>query len=383
MHIGFLLTEYPHPKVNTTCGGIGTATHNVVLGLLKKGHSVSVFVYGQDKTETVLKDNFTLYKIAKNTYKFFGWYFYRRQLNRYINSLLNDKKITVLEAPDWGGITAFMNFKIPVVLRLHGSDTYFCHLENRPQKWKNYYFEKQAYKKADAVIAVSHYTLKITEELFGKKQMATVIPNGLFLDNFLQTSNHKVAGNFVLYFGSLVRKKGILELAQIFNELITINKKAKLLVVGRDVKDIFENQSMLFMLKNKLSAKALENFEYKGVLPYDKMKETIEKAAVCVFPSLAESFGMVTIEAMALKKAVVNTNYPWAKEIITDGETGYLEDPKNHKAFAEKINTLLTDESLCAGFGEKASAHVRANFSINKIIDKNLNFYNKILPNDV
>ncbi|MCF6212469.1 MAG: glycosyltransferase family 4 protein [Flavobacteriaceae bacterium] len=379
MHIGFLLTEYPHPKVNTTCGGIGTATHNVVLGLLRKGYAVSVFVYGQDKAETVFEDNFTLYKIAKNTYKYFGWYFYRKQLNKYINSVIADTKITVLEAPDWGGITAFMKFKIPLILRLHGSDTYFCHLENRRQKKKNYFFEKQAYKKADAVISVSRYTLKITEKLFGKKPLKTVIPNGLFLESYIQKNNDKTVKNTVLYFGTLVRKKGVLELAQIFNELVLINRDAKLLVLGRDVTDAFENRSTLLMLKNRLSAKAKENFEYKGVLPYDKVKETINKAAVCVFPSLAESFGMVTIEAMALKKAVVNTNYPWAKEIITDGETGYLEDPKNHKSFAEKINKLLTDENLCVALGEKGFTHVFKHFSIEKIIDKNLSFYNKIV----
>jgi len=376
MHIGFLLTEYPHPKVTSHCGGIGTATHNVVLGLLKKGHAVSVFVYGQDKTETVLENNFTLYKIAKNTYKFAGWYLYRKQLNRFVNSIVLGKKITILEAPDWGGITAFMNFKVPVVLRLHGSDTYFCHLENRRQKWKNYFFEKQAYNKADAVISVSQYTLDLTEQLFKiKKQQAVVIPNGLFLDNFIAIKTKKTVNNTVLYFGSLVRKKGVLELPFIFNELIKINPKAQLIAVGRDVKDAIENKSTLQLFRDRLTKKAQDNFVYKGVLPYNEMNKEIALAAVCVFPSLAESFGMVTIEAMTLKKGIVNTNYAWAKEIMIDGETGFLEDPKNHKAYARKTNILLTDKALCKTLGEKAFLHVTSRFSMKKIIDKNLELY--------
>ncbi|MFK5889300.1 MAG: glycosyltransferase family 4 protein [Flavobacteriaceae bacterium] len=383
MHIGFILTEYPHPKVTSHCGGIGTATHNIVLGLLKKNHNVSVFIYGQDNTETITEGRFTLYKIIRNKYKFGGWYLYRKQLNKYINRIVASKKINILEAPDWGGITAFMSFKVPIVLRLHGSDTYFCHLEKRKQKRKNYFFEKTAYKKADVIISVSQYTLELTEQLFGVKKTAIVIQNGLFLDNFVTSKQFKTAKNIVLYFGSLVRKKGVLELPYIFNELIKLNTEAQLIVIGRDVVDNVRNQSTLKLLKGKLSDTAQENFMYKGVLPYDKMRDEIAKASVCVFPSLAESFGMVTIEAMALEKAIVNTNYSWAKEIMIDGKTGFLEDPKHHTPYAQKINRLLTDDTLRITLGEKAHNHVLTNFSMVKLVEKNITFYKKIIDHEV
>ena len=383
MNVGFILTEYPHPKVTSHCGGIGTATHNIVLGLLKKKHNVCVFVYGQDKTESFTEGRFTLYKIAQNKYNFGGWYLYRKFLNKYINQVVASEKIDILEAPDWGGITAFMSFKVPIVLRLHGSDTYFCHLEKRKQKRKNYFFEKTAYKSANAVISVSEYTLEVTEKLFGINKMAMVIPNGLFLDNFDLSKSFNIVKNTVLYYGSLVRKKGVLELALIFNELIELNPKAQLIVVGRDVKDSLEKKSTLQLLKNKLSIIAKENFVYKGVLSYNRVRDEIAKATVCVFPSLAETFGMVTIEAMALKKGIVNTNYPWAKEIMIDNETGYLEDPKNHKVYAEKINTLLNDETLRLTFGKKSFNHVLANFSMDNLIDKNITFYKKVIDYEV
>ena len=41
-----------------------------------------------------------------------------------------------IEAPDWTGITAFMRLKAPLVIRFHGSDTYFCHLEKTASKNK-------------------------------------------------------------------------------------------------------------------------------------------------------------------------------------------------------------------------------------------------------
>lgn len=383
MHIAFLLPEYPHPKVNTFCGGIGTATHNIVLGLIEKNHKVSVFVYGQNKTETFTEGRFTLYKIARNKYQFGGWYFYRKKINSYINTIVSSERIDILEAPDWTGITAFMSFKVPIVLRLHGSDTYFCHLGQRKQKRKNYFFEKKAFKNADAIIAVSKYVLTVTTKLFDNKSVFSVIPNGLFLDDFVMSKEFKTAKNTVLYFGTLVRKKGVLELPLIFNELIELNPLAQLTIVGRDVKDSIENESTLQLFKNKLSIEARENFKYKGVVSYNKIREEIAKATVCVFPSLSESFGMVTIEAMALAKGIVNTNYPWAKEIMIDGETGLLEDPKKHKLYAQKINILLNDNALRVALGEKARIHVLKNFTMDNLIDKNISFYKKIIGHEI
>ena len=46
------------------------------------------------------------------------------------------ENIDIVEAADWTGITAFMKFNCPLILRLHGSDTYFCHLEKRKLKIK-------------------------------------------------------------------------------------------------------------------------------------------------------------------------------------------------------------------------------------------------------
>lgn len=382
MHIAFLLSEYPHPKIFTNCGGIGTATRNIV-SELAKAHQISLFLYGQEKDETIIEKNITIYKRAKNTYRFFGWYLYRKDLVKFINRIVKKENIDIIEAPDWTGITAFMKFKIPHIIRLHGSDTYFCYLDKRKQKWKNYFFEKKAYKNATAIISVSEYTLKITQKIFQIKKPAMVIPNGIQLENFLTDETSKIKENSLLYFGSLIRKKGVLELATIFNELIEINPKAILTVAGRDVVDIIENKSTLQLMLSKLSNKAKKKFIYLGIVPYSEMNKVIESTSVCVFPSLAESFGMVTIEAMALKKGIVNTNYPWAKEIMIDGETGFTENPKNHKSFAIKIDDLLINTELRNKFGNSAFIHVKANFSIKKVIDENITFYNKVINNEV
>ena len=383
MHIGFLLPEYPHQKITTACAGIGTSSKNIILGILKENHQVSVFIYGQDCNEVIKEGGLTIHKIKKNQFKNFGFYLYRKQLNTYIDKVVLEDKIEVLEAVDWTGITAFMKFKIPHVLRLHGTDAFFCNLDKREQSKKNYFFEKIAYKNATAVIGVSNFVLELSNSIFKTQQEGTVIPNGLFFENIPIHENAIIEDNTILYFGSIIRKKGILELAAIFNKVVLERPNAKLFFLGIDVPDLQTKTSTLGLFKDLLTIEALSNFEYLGVVPYNELTKVISKTQICVFPSLAESFGMVTIEAMYLKKAIVNTNYPWAKEIIKNEEMGLLENPKNHEEFAGKIIQLLDDKSLCDQIGEKANAEVVQNFSIKTITEKNITFYKKIIANEI
>ena len=84
-------------------------------------------------------------------------------------------------------------------------------------------------------------------------------------------------------------------------------------------------------MQNKFQDNDLRSVTYLGKIPYHEVQQYIKKAHVCVFPSFAETLGMVTIEAMAMQKPVVNTKIGWAKELIVDGESGFLVYPKNHQ----------------------------------------------------
>jgi len=88
---------------------------------------------------------------------------------------------------------------------------------------------------------------------------------------------------------------------------------------------------------------------------------------------------MVTIEAMALQKPVVNTNIGWAQELMEDGISGFLVDPKNHSHFANRIITLLKDTNFCLTMGKNARQRVVAVFDIEKIVHQNIVFYQSII----
>ncbi|TBN03608.1 glycosyltransferase family 1 protein [Hyunsoonleella flava] len=380
MKIAFLTPEYPHPKVSSSAG-IGTSVKNLVEALVEKGIQVTIFVYHQN-TSAVFEENGVVFHIVpKKKFKIGTWYFYRKFLQNYINATVSKENIDILEAPDWTGITVFMKFKIPLVIRFHGTDAYFCKLENRKQKFKNFVFEKVALKKAVAFISPTNFTKQQTATLFSlNESKISVIPNGVDLDYFNNGNPHSFEEKTLLYIGTLIRKKGVLELAKIFNAVIEEEPDAKLVLIGSDSFDIKTGSNSTYKLMlEAFSDAAKANTRYLRKIPYSQIKNHIKNAHVCAFPSFAETFGMVTVESMALQKPVVNTNIGWANEIIDDGINGYLIHPTETKVYAEQIVHLFKDKSLCLNIGKSAKQKVESTFDIKNIAIENINFYKAVI----
>ncbi len=287
-------------------------------------------------------------------------------------------KTDAMEAPDWTGITAFMKLRCPLVIRFHGSDAYFCQLENRPQKKKNFWFEKKALEGADHLLSVSQFTADKTAEIFGLKKQVTVIPNSVDVKRFIPQPDTLEPGN-ILYFGTLIRKKGVLELPEIFNKLVENLPLVHFLFAGRDVLDIKTGRSTRELMLEKFSPAATNKLVWLDNLPYEKILEQIAKAHVVVLPSFAEALPMTWIEAMAMEKALVTSDIGWAKEVMVDGETGFTVDPKDHQLYAERILQLLMDPVLAKKMGKAAREQVVAKFSTEVVVERNIEYFRKVV----
>ena len=205
-------------------------------------------VYGQ-KEEAFLKiTEYCIQQIKNVKLKGLSWFLTRKKLQRIINKLYHEKEIDLVEAPDWTGITSFISpKKCPIVIRLNGSDTYFCHLDNRPVKWINKFHEKRALQNADALLSVSQFTADVTNQLFGLERNLQLFLIALIL-TYLSVIIIIIIIIIIksyLYFGSLIRKKGLLELPLIFNEVIKTNPDAKLVLVGRMFLILFQEMHRL------------------------------------------------------------------------------------------------------------------------------------------
>lgn len=379
MKIAFLTSEYPANKFGAS-GGIGTSIVALCKGLLSTGHTPVVLLYNQPADEVVVHEGITFYCIKNVKVKWLSWWLTRKKIEKLINVLFEKRVIDLIEAPDWTGITSFIQPKrCPIIIRLHGSDTYFCHLDNRPVKLWNKFHEKRALKKADGHISVSEFTAKLTNKLFDLGIDFKIIPNSVNVKDF-NNSNNSTEPSIILYFGTLIRKKGLLELPLIFNKVVSNHPDSKLILIGRDAPDIISNKSSTWKIMEELFSKqAFERVEFRGSISHDKVQQYIDLATVCVFPSFAEALPVSWLEAMTKGKAIVASNIGWASDVIDDGINGFLVHPKNHNEYAEKISVLLSNPILREEFGVSAKEKVVRKFNISVVIQQNLDFYMKTI----
>lgn len=377
MHIAYLTPEYPHPDVARSAG-IGSFIKNSATALVARGETVTVFIYGQSREQVTIQDGVTLHFIAQKRYKVGGFFLYRKYLERYIQSIIKTTQIDLLEAPEWTGITAFMKLKVPIILRLHGSDTYFCHLEKRPQKKKNFLFEKRALQRADYIVSVSAFTAQKTKELFQLQKEITIIPNFIATARF--TPQERIATELrILNFGSIIRKKGVIALAKAFNKVHKELPEATLHYLGTDVLDAQTARLTSTLITEALTPEARGRVTFCSPVPYEAVQAILKEAAVVALPSYAEAFPMTWLEAMALEKPLVTSNIGWASEMMIDGKTGYCVHPDDTEALAQALLKQLTQVEQATKMGIQARAHLKEHFDEKIIIPRTLTFYNSLI----
>ena len=112
--------------------------------------------------------------------------------------------------------------------------------------------------------------------------------------------------------------------------------------------------------------------------PTSNINEKYEESSILAFSSRFEGFGMVLLEAMSCGLPCVSFACPCGpKDIITDGKNGYLVEPENVEALAERICHLIEHEELRKEMG-KAARKRAEDFQEDKIMQKWVDLFENI-----
>jgi glycosyltransferase involved in cell wall biosynthesis len=160
--------------------------------------------------------------------------------------------------------------------------------------------------------------------------------------------NHR----FVLYVGNIKPHKNLVRLIEAFAELRTRgDDELKLLIIGDEI-------SKLPALRRAVhSHKLHKHVRFLGYLEDETLAILYRLAAVFVFPSLYEGFGLPPIEAMASGTPVVTSNVSSMPEVT--GDAAVLVDPYNVESIVEGIARVLGDPALVAELRRKGIARAR------------------------
>ncbi len=266
----------------------------------------------------------------------------------------------------------FIPDDLPVIVTSHlcVHDTALTKYKSLLQKLYHYfwvkYCEKNAFRLAAKITAVSVYTAKQNEKHFNIKNIIPIhnwIENDVFIPGNKKPDNSKFK---LLYVGNLSKRKGSDLLPEIMINL------------GVNFELYFTGDKNCFYTQNKLP----DNMIALGHI--NNQKELInyyQHSDALLFPTRLEGFGLVAIEALACSLPVVATNCSSLPEIIDKGKTGFLCEQDNIEAFASAIKQLANDPVQLSQMGEKARKKAKTCFSPTVQVEKYITLYKKLAIN--
>ena len=368
------MLNYEYPPLG---GGASPVTKSLAEELVKLGHTVDVVTMGFKGLKRKEEINgVTIYRVPSirkeqgvcQTHEMLSYCY---SACRFLPKLLKENKYDINHThfiiPT--GIVSYLNRKkLPYIITSHGSDVpghnpdrfSFQHELLKPV-WR------QVVKNAEWVIAPSNYLKNIILKNVDVDN-AIVIPNGFDISSF--NFNLKKKEMKILLVSRLFEFKGFQYFLDAIKDLDT---DYEINIVGEGpYKEALEKKTKLV----KADVNFLGWLDNKS----PEYKELYETSSIFVFPSAAESFGIVLLEAMASGCAIITTNTSGCSEVV--GDAALLVRPKNPEDIRNVLTKLRNNERLISELGIKAKKRVEENFTLEKIAKKYVKVYEDILENN-
>lgn len=350
-------------------GGIERTTTAKVNWLVQNGHEVFLFLqeqyerdiyYNIDPRVKIYQAKSTPLNSSKNTI--------RKLLEKQRHYRLLYKELSHIiqvERPDIGICTDAEKYPILPIIMGKGRTIVEFHTSREAADCGTPFKEKlMGYNRATRFIAHKlrlargwnriawHYygrliVLSQRDKIYWQEKLKVkniaVIPNP---SPFTNGTPSRCNNRTVLSLGRLSPEKNFSELLDIWASVVKRNPSWNLHIVGSG-----DSQSSLLVRINKLG---LENNVYlTGATP--EVIPFYHKASIYVMTSKFEGFPMTLLEAQATGLPIVSYDCPCGpSEIIEDGVTGYVIEPSNKDAFADKLLRLMENDELRIAMGREA-----------------------------
>lgn len=109
---------------------------------------------------------------------------------------------------------------------------------------------------------------------------------------------------------------------------------------------------------------------YVKFLPFtEDVPRLMASLDIFTLPSFCETFGLVVVEAMAMGRPVIATNAGGVPEIVSNGKTGLLVEPRDASALARAIHRILSNASLRSSLAHSARQEALRNYSLDRCVN--------------
>lgn len=350
MKIGFLIGNMSHT------GGTERVLQLIANGLNQRGYQIVVIsMWGKKELTFPLNRQIKRYRLAVEYPKGIG-----KNLKNIVSlyQIVKKEQITVL-------------IDVDLILTFYSLPVKLCLPKLRRVSWEhfNYYYQfrknnrirrlamRMAARFSDVVLVLSKEDKSYYSNHLNIHGRLCQIYNP---NTYEGVVDGKTETKMVFAAGRLTRAKGFDYLLQSWELLEEDFPDWKLVIAG-------DGEEEEALLRSK-RAKKLKSVDFIGCVA--DIESYYGKAAFFVLPSRNEGFGMVLIEAMAYKKPVVSFDCKAGpRDIITDGENGFLVSTGDYQGFAAKMRILMESEELRKRMGENAQKSTHR-FDIERILAK-------------
>jgi alpha-maltose-1-phosphate synthase len=400
MRVGLFTREYP-PEVY---GGAGVHVDYLSRELAKE-IEVEVHCWGQqhsDEANLHVRGAEPWGEITQGTEGKFKGALEALSLN--LTQIKALQGIDIVHTHTWyvsmAGFLAKKLYRVPFVLTTHSLEP--LRAWKAEQLGSGYamssWMELTAIMDADAVIAVSQGTKEDILRAYPHVNASRihVIYNGIDLAEYQQTQDTQAlidygvdpAVPYVLFVGRITRQKGVTHLVDAIRYLPPETQ----VVLCAGAPDTSEIAAELRQKVERVRQHHPRIVWIEKMVTKPEAIQLYSNARLFCCPSVYEPFGIINLEAMACRAPVVASATGGIKEVVVDGETGYLvpfdQDPqtgfptnpeKFSRDLATHIQQLLDDPEKCLRFGDAGRRRVEGIFSWTAIARQTIQLYESLI----
>ncbi len=376
-----------HPDV----GGAYTVVKNLTKWLFKLGCRVglcSVLPYGYPERDLSHPDYFEdaiFLRSNRAISRFWPSYTTKEQTEKMLRIARNYDIIHIHGVFDYYAYSVYKNLDIPYIITPHGTlqPEVISARRNLEKRIFLSLIGKRILANASAIHTLTGYEKKSIMDDFGTKNPIYLVPNGIDPEDFENPPPKGMLFNrcpelkdkkIVLFLSRINWKKGLDDLIPAFRSVVKVVSNAHLLIVGPDSEGYMEE------VNNWISKNELQNdVTYFGPAYNEDKLMVLQDSHIFVLPSYSECFPVSVIEAMYMLLTVVVTENIGIADMIKKYECGIVVK-KDKKEIAQAIISLLKNEILAKKMGINGKNCVIQNYLWDRIAQRMLSVYNKILP---
>ena len=388
----------PIPSFLPAIGGAEVGLHNIALALLDGDHR-PVVITSYSHVRALKRGGWNLpYDVIAYPPRLLTWYSTRPLIGHFLLNhfhawLQRKYRFDVWHATFGYPVgTAVINFclqhNLPHIVRCVGEDiqvneklSYGMRLNSSIDK-----VIRNTLPKSKKLIATTHTVAEEYRAIEVEEKKIVLIPNGVNLKRFQsfgKTSDLKRSigiGDDTFLFvavGRYHKKKNFEQLIRAANILSTTSSRPfAIAICGTGVKVLskiaIKAKGLVFLIEPETEVQT--NAEIK--VPSDEVLNWYYSSDCFLMPSLLESFGIVTIEAMACDLPVIGANSPGNRDVLRDGKDGLIYDGSVEQ-LVKKMSQVLDDEKLREDL-IRLSQDRALDFDWSEIVDQYVEIYDEM-----